>query len=101
MTDWQRAKSLIEKALEEYLANNGYDGFAWHISDLVVFDEPKELREFYKHVFDKKGYADDLATIGVQLGLVDKHTKFIPLKRPPQSWQYVETDDFKYRFKFS
>ncbi len=44
------------------------DGYAWHISDLKIYDKPKELSEFSKY-----GFGDP-----------------VPLKRPPQSWMYVE-----------
>lgn len=43
-------------------------GYTWHISNLVIYDEPKELSEFSKYGF----------------GCI------VPLKRPPQSWMYVE-----------
>lgn len=46
--------------------------YGWHIFDLAIYDKPKELSEFF--------------------GL--RHTKFglepVSLKRPPQSWCYVE-----------
>lgn len=46
--------------------------YCWHISDLVIYDKPKELSEF--------------------TGL--RNTKFglepVSLVRPPQSWCYVE-----------
>lgn len=43
-------------------------GYAWDISNLVIYDKPKELSEFSKHGFGHP----------------------VPLKRPPQSWCYVE-----------
>lgn len=43
--------------------------FGWHISDLVIYDKPKELREFSK-------YWDYF---------IDNQ-----IPRPPQSWCYVE-----------
>lgn len=56
---------------------NGQDLYGWHISDLVIYDEFKELGEFITgksvHTFDAKG---NLCYTG--------------LKRPPQSWCYVE-----------
>ena len=42
--------------------------YGWHISDLKIYDKPKELAEFSKYGFDEP----------------------VPLKRPPQSWMYVE-----------
>lgn len=76
--------------------------YGWHISDLVIYDEPKELSEFYAEGdcdcmnckkcawFDSgNGYnvEDDcnLAYKGV-----DFHKSFKPILRPPQSWCYVE-----------
>ena len=51
------------------------------ISDLVIYDKPKELSEFYRHdtSYDNSfgGYFEDR----------DKRT---PITRPPQSWCYVE-----------
>lgn len=76
--------------------------YAWHISDLVIYDEPRELGEFYAEGdcdclnckncawFDKgNGYnvEDDcnLAYKGAEM-----HKSFKPITRPPQSWCYVE-----------
>lgn len=47
----------------DYIAD-GY-GYGWHISDLVIYDKPKELREFYTVCKTK------------------------PITRPFQSWGYV------------
>ena len=43
--------------------------YAWHISDLVIYDKPKELFEFQK---------------------CPRKLPFDALTRPPQSWCYVE-----------
>lgn len=65
---------------------NNYDPrkdwlFAWHISGLVIYDKPKELSEFYKH--------DN--TYDNAFGWVfEDRPKKVPIKRPPQSWCYVE-----------
>lgn len=47
---------------------NGETGYGWHISDLVIYDKPKELSEFYRW----GGWS------------------YFSLERPPQSWCYVE-----------
>lgn len=52
--------------IDEYLRSK--DGFGWHISDLKIYDKPRELSEFSKYGFGHP----------------------VPLKRPPQSWMYVE-----------
>ena len=58
--------------------------FYWHISDLVIYDTPKEISEFKKHnrtcYYDHLGYATPKC----------KECKMCNLKRPPQSWCYVE-----------
>lgn len=52
--------------------SNGKEVFGWHISDLVIYDQPKELREFEGLRKTKFGYEP------------------IKITRPPQSWCYVE-----------
>ena len=62
---------------------NGKEVYGWHISDLVIYDKPRELCEFYRHdnTYDNAfGY------------VFEDRAKSVPLKRPPQSWCYVETD---------
>lgn len=49
---------------------NGKEIYGWHISDLVIYDKPKELSEF-NHC-------------GVNYHFNP------PITRPPQSWCYVE-----------
>lgn len=46
--------------------------YGWHISDLVYYDKPKELSEFKGLRKTKFGYEP------------------VEIKRPPQSWCYVE-----------
>ena len=81
--------------------------YGWHISDLVIYDKPRELSEFYAEGdcdcmnckkcawFDRgNGYnvEDDcaLAYKGVEL-----HKSLKPIIRPPQSWCYVESEERK------
>ena len=51
--------------------------YAWHISDLIIYDEPKDVREFNQ--FNDGSYWVD-----------GSPTLTLPLNRPPQSWCYVE-----------
>lgn len=69
----------------DYLAD-GY-GYGWHISDLVIYDKPKDLSEFKPYnrteddcKFSNLGYAIPKCE--------DCHECYV--KRPPQSWCYVE-----------
>jgi predicted transcriptional regulator len=81
---WDYGKEFDCLSFEELTSYlNGKKGYAWHITDLVVYDEPRELSEF--------------EIVGCQ-GCRDKdtyHCKFHcfrrrRLKRPPQSWCYIE-----------
>lgn len=79
--------------------------YGWHISDLVIYDKPRELSEFYVEGdcdcmnckkcawFDRgNGYNVEsdcnLAYKGVEL-----HKSLKPITRPPQSWCYVESEN--------
>ena len=72
-----RVESQID-ALDLMDYADGKTVYGWHISDLVIYDKPRELREF---VF----------TSTVHTNCFGKHTKQV--KRPPQSWCYVESED--------
>lgn len=61
---------LTTPQIEKYLG--GKDGYAWHISNLKIYNGPKRLSEFKGLRKTKFGYAP------------------VEIKRPPQSWFYVE-----------
>lgn len=69
----------------------GYDkkAYGWLISDLVIYDKPKELREFRTpcKMTEDSCYFCDYAVHGMDGDLIDCDTS---LTRPPQSWCYVE-----------
>ena len=55
--------------------------YAWHISDLVIYDKPKELSDFEKpHEYIYQSYRK-------------RNSFFQGITRPPQSWCYVETEN--------
>lgn len=68
-----------------YLGNK--DGYGWHISDLKIYAEPKELREFKR--WDR---TEENAPCAHTKWLYPdcKDCKACNLTRPPQSWCYVE-----------
>lgn len=84
---------LTDDELNDYIGV-GSTGYRWLISDLQIFDKPKELSEFYrlktykgcyecpydKYEGTSKCYADTGADC----------SEFIPLKCAPKSWMYVE-----------
>lgn len=61
-----RQSCLYYDDMVSYFGNK--DGFGWHISDLKIYDKPRNLSEF-----GKVGFGHE-----------------VPLKRPPQSWMYIE-----------
>lgn len=95
-----RGKTMLR--LDEFQKYLGYKiGYGWHISDLKIYDEPKELSEFNKPcdfnyacflcdraVYDKKVITD------ISGKITKVNNKFIAcddvITRPPQSWCYVE-----------
>ena len=56
--------------IDTYL--DGKDGHFWHISNLKIYDSPKQLSKFKGLRKTEFGYAP------------------VEIKRPPQSWCYVE-----------
>lgn len=64
--------------------SNGKEVFGWHISELVIYDTPKELNEFksaatYGRELRRKFFGKDPCCVNDYR-----------LTRPPQSWCYVE-----------
>ena len=83
-----------------YETHGGYwaKAYGWHISDLKIYDKPKELGEFHricreygsdnpncdncKYFIDGRSYEYDESDCGF--------SGHPPLTHPPQSWCYVE-----------
>lgn len=80
--------------LDGYL--QGKEGYGWHISDLVIYDKPKELSEFFVYCGDnpKCDGCEAHYYSNTECGKEDYCCSVIdgckPIKRPPQSWCYVE-----------
>lgn len=79
---------MNREEIVRYLKGKGY---AWYISDLVIYDQPRELSEFYRKC-EEYPACDDCEfcswTIEEGYECVCDYEK--PLKSPPQSWCYVE-----------
>ena len=85
--------------LGEYSKDGKDNLYGWHISDLKIYDKPKELSEFYSAKWDmpcehkKRGFNMDFCMA------YEKGSHFCKelncdkkrLTRPPQSWCYVES----------
>ena len=68
------------KEIRKYSA--GKQVYGWHISDLVIYDTPKELDWFRKPIVCKPVIGSDNCR-----GCHD-----CEIKRPPQSWCYVQEE---------
>jgi predicted transcriptional regulator len=81
---------LTDKQIMDYLGNGG-EGYGWHITDLVVYDEPRNLRDFQLPC----DHENDCGTCKRAI-YCSSTRRFCRceiedgLKRPPQSWCYVE-----------
>lgn len=82
----------IELMLEEacvtaellFVYLGGDNGAVWNISNLKIYDKPREISEFKKH--NRDCYFDNF---GMAAPKCSECTK-CNLMRPPQSWNYVE-----------
>lgn len=99
----ERVSCLSHKELENYQGEKTYI-WGWHISDLKIYDEPKELKRFGKfeceYCGSKKECFAPETIYDCSLQRIDTHLNnnnmyrcdgdFLSLKRPPQSWCYVK-----------
>lgn len=83
-TDYlQRQSCLSYDEVCDYA--NGKPIFAWHISDIVIYDKPRELSEFIRFC-DTPFQCDRCNSLVENFGCGNTIT------RPPQSWCYVESE---------
>lgn len=91
---------LADAELMDYLVYLDKTYYLWHISDLQIYDKPKELGEFFsvchKLDCDKCGDCPHLRVEPCTYPCDDDIEVWCevdnckPLTRPPQSWSYVE-----------
>ena len=85
---------IKREKLFEY--SNGKELFGWHISDLVIYDKPKKLKDFFVYCerCDKRPvaceylYEESNESIGYYSECMCDFKR--PIKRPFQSWGYAE-----------
>ena len=93
-----KASCVSEEDLIKY--SNYKQLYGWRICDLIIYNKPKELGEFYTvcHKFDcdQCGNCPHLRVEPCSYPCDDSIDTWCsvdnckPLTRPPQSWQYVE-----------
>lgn len=80
MHNYLQETNLSYVEMDTYLGEKQF-AYGWHISDLVIYDEPKELIEFCKPCERQAG---------CDCRYCKRHNGNKPILRPPQSWCYVE-----------
>lgn len=79
--------------------SGGLQLYAWYISSLVIYNEPKALSEFYKKAPCKYYRGGKVVSVlgwcfydfpCEHIGEFETHCQGDRLKYPPQSWCYVE-----------
>lgn len=98
--DDYRSMCLTYGELKNY--GNGKPLYAWHISNLKIYDKPKELEEFCRVLPDKdleEGNYDCRKDWDVLCADAPEGSEYcatcifggrVQITRPPQSWCYVE-----------
>ena len=87
--DFLNWSCLTEQQVIDYIGNK--DGYAWHISNLVIYDKPRELSEFRKECkleCDMRSLNEPPCEKCEHL--VASFGCGRTITRPPQSWCYVE-----------
>lgn len=98
-SEWKYDHAALLRHIDLYAATNGdykflseyipeKKGFGWHISDLVIYDEPKKLQEFYGYC---NGYCGSYCKWYSQCSISEYSCALNC--RPPQSWCYVEVSE--------
>lgn len=64
--------------------------YGWHISDLLIYDEPRELTAF-RRACKNSWYCESCAMYWENNGTCGNES--LQIRRPPQSWCYVEAMD--------
>lgn len=82
--DVEQQACLTREEIVRYLKGVGY---GYHISDLRIYDQPRELTEF-RRACPNDLYCESCAMYSNNNGICNNGA--LPLRHPPQSWCYVE-----------
>lgn len=104
IAEFEKQTCLTSADIVKYL--NGFYGYGWHISDLKIYDKPRELSEFFTadkeairqcenreqsyYAFTDTGYIKNGFYCKKKDDWCFGGCKRKVLTRPPQSWMYVE-----------
>lgn len=95
--DTLKSSCLSAEQIWDY-ANGAEKIYGWRITDLKIYDKPKELGEFYKECKDVKDFPNSCRRKSCDHYYEEWQNCYAeccfngerPLERPPQSWCYVE-----------
>jgi len=86
-SDAARPTCLEPAELHQYLG--AATGFGWHISNLKIYDTPRELDAF-RRACKNDWWCESCAMFSEYNGTCGNGS--LQIRRPPQSWCYVEGD---------
>lgn len=95
-----QAACLTEETVKKYL--QGRNGYGWHISNLKIYDKPRDLDEFSRFGFLGMGRSNCVCGNWRCENYEPSYHYMIPptckidgcsICRPPQSWCYVEDSE--------
>lgn len=84
--DVEKQACLTREEIVNYLKGTGY---GWHIVDLRIYDQPRELTEF-RRACPNSWYCESCVMHWENNGTCGNER--LQIKRPPQSWRYVEEE---------
>ena len=80
------ATCLSQVEIIAYIGDKGRC-YGWYISDLLIYDQPRELTAF-RRLCPNDLYCESCAMYSNNGGICNNG--YLSLRRPPQSWRYVE-----------
>lgn len=80
------ATCLSQTEIIAYIGDKGRC-YGWHISDLLIYDQPRELTDF-RRICPNDLCCEACAMYSNNSGICNNEA--LTLRRPPQSWCYVE-----------
>lgn len=83
--DVAQQSCLTLKDMHKYLQSKV--GYGWHISGLLIYDQPRELTAF-RRACKNSWYCESCAMYWENNGTCGNES--LQIRRPPQSWCYVE-----------
>lgn len=93
---------LSNKDLLSYFGDEGWKAYFWHISDLKIYDKPRDLDEFSRFGFFGMGRSDCVCGNWRCENYEPSESYMIPptckidgcsICRPPQSWLYISEEN--------